>query len=117
MKKIQKIKRSNSIHKSYIFGLTEKDFTKEKFIEGAIIRPSILLTAFVSFISAMFLLLIQNYKWGGSLIIFSFIFNLYTIFESLKDEESVFRTLNIGFKLILFLSEVMAFNWILLQLY
>lgn len=117
MKRIKKIKKSTSIHKSYLFGLTEKDFTKENFIEGAIIRPSILLGAFTTFILGMFLLLIQSYKWGGSLIIFSFTLNLYAIYESLKDEDTIYRTLNVGFKLILFLSEIMAFNWLLLQLY
>lgn len=116
MKKIQKIKRKNSIHKSYLFGLTEKDFTREKFIEGAILRPSVLMLAFVSFIGGMFLLLNNNLKWGGSLIVFSFITNLYAIYESLKDEDTIFRTLNVGFKLVLFLSEVMAFNWLLLQI-
>lgn len=115
MKKIKKISRKESIHKSYLFGLTEQDFTKEKFIEGAVIRPSIMMLAFVSFVGGMFLLLIGNLKWGGSLIIFSFVLNLYNIYESLKDEESVFRTLNIGFKLVLFLAEIMAFNWILLN--
>jgi hypothetical protein len=116
MKKIKKISRKDTIHKGYIFGLTEKDFTKEKFIEGAVIRPTILMLAFTTFIGGMFLLLIGNYKWGGSGIIFSFILNLYAIYESLSDEDSVFRTLNVGFKLVLFLSEIMAFNWVLLQI-
>ena len=116
MKKIKKISRKDTIHKGYIFGLTEKDFTKEKFLEGAVIRPTILMLSFASFIGGMFLLLIGDYKWGGSAIIFSFILNLYAIYQSLTDEDSVFRTLNVGFKLVLFLSEVMGFNWVLLQI-
>lgn len=98
---------------SYIFGLTEKDFSRENFLEGAVIRPAILMSAFATFIIAMFLLLTNNLKWGGSLIIFSFILNLYAIYQSLADKPSIFRNLNIGFKLVLFLSEIVAFNWIL----
>lgn len=116
MKKVQKIAKTKEINQRYIFGLTDKDFTRENFIEGALIRPSLLMIAFIAFISSMFLLLIGNLKWGGSLIIFSFIINLYTIFLSLQDEPSVYRTLNIGFKLVLFLSEIAAFNWVLLQI-
>jgi hypothetical protein len=116
MKHIKKIKKSNTTEQKYLFGLTEKDFTKENFIEGAIIRPSMLLAALVSFILGMFLLLIDNYKWGGSLILFSFIINVSALYQSFGDEDTIFRTLNIGFKLILFLSEVMAFNWTLINI-
>lgn len=116
MKHIKKIKKSKTVEHKYLFGLTEKDFTKENFIEGAIIRPSMLLAALVSFILGMFMLLIDNYKWGGSLILFSFIINLYAIYLSLTDEDSIYRTLNIGFKLVLFLSEIMAFNWTLINI-
>ena len=116
MKHIKKIRKAQTTNQRYLFGLTEKDFTKENFLEGAIIRPSMLLAALTSFILGMFLLLVQNYKWGGSLIIFSFIVNLYAIFQSLSDEDSVYRTLNIGFKLILFLAEIMAFNFILMNI-
>lgn len=116
MKKVQKIAKTKEINQRYIFGLTDKDFTRENFIEGAIIRPSLLMLAFISFICGMFLLLIGNLKWGGSLIIFSFIINLYTIYLSLQDEVSVYRTLNIGFKLVLFLAEIASFNWVLLQI-
>ncbi len=116
MKSIKKIPKTKEIHQRYIFGLTDKDFSRENFIEGAIIRPGLLMLSFTAFICGMFLLLIGNLKWGGSLIIFAFIINLYTIYLSLKDEPSVYRTLNIGFKLLLFLSEIAAFNWVLLQL-
>lgn len=97
----------------HIFGMTDEDFSRENFIEGGIIRPAILMLAFITFIGSMFLLLIGNLKWGGSLIIFSFILNLYSIYESFTDVSSIFRTLNIAFKMILFISEVMAFNWLL----
>lgn len=97
----------------HIFGMSDEDFSKENFIEGGIIRPAILMLSFITFIGAMFLLLIGNLKWGGSLIIFSFILNLYSIYESFTDVSSIFRTLNIGFKLVLFISEIMAFNWLL----
>lgn len=97
----------------HIFGMTDEDFSRENFIEGGIIRPAVLMLAFITFIVAMFLLLIGNLKWGGSLIIFSFVLNLYSIYQSLTDESSIFRTLNIGFKIVLFVSEIIAFNWIL----
>ena len=82
MKKIKKISRKDSIHRGYIFGLTEKDFTREKFVEGAFIRPLILMLAFTIFIISMFLLLIGNYKWGGSGIIFSFIMKYTNITQT-----------------------------------
>ncbi|NQZ84204.1 MAG: hypothetical protein HRU03_00660 [Nanoarchaeales archaeon] len=116
MKHIKRITKSKTTQQRYLFGLSEKDFTKENFIEGAIIRPSMLLAALVSFILGMFLLLIDNYKWGGSLIVFSFIINIYALFQSFGDEDSIYRTLNIGFKLVLFLSEIMAFNYVLINI-
>jgi hypothetical protein len=116
MKHIKKIKKSKTTQQKYLFGLSEKDFTKENFIEGAIIRPSMLLAALTSFILGMFLLLIDNYKWGGSLILFSFVINLYALYQSFGDEDTIYRTLNIGFKLVLFLSEIMAFNWTLINI-
>ena len=100
----------------HIFGMSDEDFSKENFIEGGIIRPAVLMLAFISFIGAMFLLLIGNLKWGGSLIIFSFIVNLYSIYQSFTDENSIFKTLNIAFKLVLFISEIIAFNWVLMIL-
>lgn len=97
----------------HIFGMSDTDFSKENFIEGGIIRPGVLMLAFSSFIGSMFLLLMGNLKWGGSLIIFSFILSLYSIYQSFTDEQSIFRTLNLVFKFILFVSEIMAFNYIL----
>jgi hypothetical protein len=116
MKHITKIKKSKTTEQKYLFGLSEKNFTKENFIEGAIIRPSLLLGALTSFILGMFMLLIDNYKWGGSLILFSFILNIFALYRSFGDDDSIFKTLNIGFKLILFLSEIMAFNWVLINI-
>ncbi len=97
----------------HIFGMKDSDFSKENFIEGGIIRPAVLMIAFVSFIVGMFLLLIGNLKWGGSLILFSVIINLYSIYQSFTDEPSIFKTLNICFKLVLFIAEVGAFNYVL----
>ena len=97
----------------HIFGMSDEDFSRENFIEGGIIRPGVLMLAFISFIGAMFLLLIGNLKWGGSLIIFSFILSLYSIYQSFTDQQSIFRTLNLGFKFVLFISEIIAFNYIL----
>lgn len=97
----------------HIFGMSDEDFSKENFIEGGIIRPAILMLSFITFIGAMFLLLLGNLKWGGSLILFSFVLNLYSIYTSLTDEPSIFRTLNLSFKIILFISEIIGFNWVL----
>ncbi len=107
-------KKSNSFFLGLKF--SKDDFSKENLIEGGIMRPALLMIAFATFIGAMFLLLIGNLKWGGSFIIFSFILNLYAIYISLIDKPSAFRTLNLGFKLLLFLSEVMAFNWVLMNI-
>lgn len=103
-------------HEKHFFSFIEGDIKNDKVIEGMIIRPLIQMIAFVSFILAMFLLLIGNLKWGGSLIIFSFVFNLFSLYQSLTDERSIFRTLNIGFKLVLFLAEIIAFNYALMFL-
>ena len=108
-------KKTNKKSK-HIFGMTDADFSKENLIEGGLIRPIILMASFFSFIIAMFLLLIGDLKWGGSLIIFSFILNLYSIYESLKDEPSIFKKMNLGFKFTLFLIEIIAFNWVLIQI-
>ncbi len=99
--------------KNKIFSFKESDFSKKNIIEGAILRPLLLLISFATFIFGMFLLLFGNLKWGGSGIIFSFILNLYAIYISLTDEASIFRTLNIAFKLVLFISEIIAFNYLL----
>ncbi len=101
---------------SRIFKFTKEDFSKKNFIEGGIIRPSILLSAFLLFVIAVFLLLLQNYKWGGSFIIFSFFLNLSAIYISLTDEDSIFRTMNLLFKIVLFISEIVIFNWLITKI-
>ena len=90
-----------------------EDFSREHFIEGGLIRPIILLVSFSSFILAMFLLLLEEYKWGGSVIIFSFVLNIYSIYESLNDKDSIFKTLNLIFKITLFSFEIIVFNWLI----
>lgn len=104
-------------HKSQkkILGITKEHFTKEKFIEGAIIRPLIMMASFLTFIVAIFLLLIGDLKWGGSFIIFSFILNLNSIYLSLTDEISKYRNANLIFKVVLFLIEIAVFNWVGVQ--
>lgn len=96
------------------FKFKKTDFSKENLIEGGLIRPTILMISFFTFIFAMFLLLINNLKWGGSLIIFSFILNTYSIYVSLSDDSSIFKTMNLIFKFSLFLCEIIAFNWVLI---
>jgi hypothetical protein len=109
------IKQSYSAKKSGSgFKFKESDFSRENLIEGGFIRPAILMIAFFSFILAMFLLLIGDFKWGGSLIIFSFVLNLFSIYESLGDEPSIFKNMNLGFKFVLFIFEIAAFNWVLM---
>lgn len=105
-KKLEKTKKT-------LFRMREEDFTKENFIEGGIVRPLILIIAFFTFILAMFLLLIGELKWGGSLIIFSFILNQYSIYESLKDEPSIFKKMNLAFKFMLFTSEIVGMGFVL----
>ena len=100
----------------HVFGLKDEDFSRDNFIEGGLIRPAILMIAFFTFLLAMFLLLVGDLKWGGSLILFSFILNLYSIYESLGDETSVFKKLNLGFKFTLFLFEIIVFNWVLINI-
>ena len=98
------------------FKFRKSDFSRENLIEGGLIRPAILMTSFFTFIIAMFLLLIGDLKWGGSLIIFSFVLNLYSIYESLCDVPSIFKKMNLGFKFVLFLCEIVAFNYVLTYL-
>jgi hypothetical protein len=99
------------------FHFSKEDFSRENIIEGGVIRPLILMGAFFSFLGAMFLLLlgargeVTYLKWGGSLLIFSFILNLQSIYSSLTDEPSIFRTMNLIFKITLFLAEIIVFNW------
>ena len=107
-------KKSNSFH------FTSEDFSKENVIEGGVIRPIILMISFVTFLLGMFLLLGSQLnpeflKWGGSAILFSFILNLYSIYLSLVDKASFFRTMNLIFKLVLFVSEIIAFNYVLVS--
>ena len=107
--------------KSKLFEFTKEDFSRENFIEGGIIRPAVLMSAFIMFMIAMFLLLLGAkgdtvaMKWGGSMIIFSFILNLEAIYMSLTDTSSIFRTLNLAFKIVLFIAEIYIFNWILIE--
>jgi hypothetical protein len=100
-------------HKREGFSFVKGDFSKENLIEGGLIRPAVMMTAFFTFIIAMFLLLIGDYKWGGSLIIFSFVLNLFSIYESLCDEPSIFKKMNLAFKFVLFIAEIAAFNYAL----
>ncbi len=100
----------------HLFGLKDEDFSKENFIEGGLIRPAVLMISFFTFVLAMFLLLIGDFKWGGSLIIFSFIMTLFSIYESLSDEPSLFKKLNLGFKFTLYLFEIIVFSWALINI-
>lgn len=106
--KADKSKKDNFLLKGI-----KKDLSDGNFIEGVFMRPALLNLAFLSFILAVYLFTIGNLKWGGSLIIFSFILNLYSIYQSLTDEPSLFRNLNLAFKLVLFIVEVLIFNFIL----
>lgn len=100
-------------HKKRFLGMQDDDFSNENFLEGGIIRPAILTLSTISFAVAAVLLAYNNLRWGGSAIIFSFVLIMYSIYQSLGDKPSKFRTLNIGFKVSLFIIEVAAFNWIL----
>ncbi len=106
--------------KKSLLGMSEKDFTKENFIEGGLIRPGIMMIAFFSFVIALLLLVFganaggveAYYKWGGSLAIFSFVFNMYSIYQSLTDEPSIFKNLNLTFKFVLLFFEVFILGWV-----
>lgn len=102
--------------KDFLFNEIKNDIKEGEILEGMVLRPMILMISFISFIAAMFILLLGNMKWGGSLLIFGFVLNLYSVYQSLEDEASIFRTLNISFKLVLFLSEIVVFNWLLAAL-
>jgi hypothetical protein len=99
-----------------LFHIDSKELTKENLIESVVIRPFIQMTSFFTFIAGLFFLAIQNFKWAGSLIIFSFVLTVFSIYKSLTDEESIYRTLNLIFKLTLFLVEIIAFNLLLLKM-
>jgi len=107
--------RIKKAKKDSFFGVIESEFSSGKVIEGMVIRPAIQLLSFSSFVLAMFLLLFQNLKWGGSLIIFAFILNLESIYKSLTDKLSIYRTLNLWFKIIMFSSEIILFNYIIIK--
>lgn len=109
-------KKPKTSKKDFLFAEIKKDIKDEEVLEGLLIRPAILMTSFITFVIAMFMLLVGNFKWGGSLIIFSFVLNIYTIYQSLSDEKSIFRTLNLVFKLVFFIAEIVAFNWLLLTI-
>jgi hypothetical protein len=106
----KKLLKNQSIE---MFNINSKEFTRENLIESIFIRPFIQMLSFATFIIAMFLLVIENYEWGGSLIIFSFILNMSSIYKSLCDEPSIYRTLNLTFKLVLFTAEVIAFSYLI----
>lgn len=75
----------------------------------------------------MILFFLGDLKWGGSAIIFSFVLNLYSIYQSLTehhdDNESGMtpeevqlknqRDFKVVFKLILFILEIVSFNYLL----
>ncbi len=119
-KKIQKKSHKGESREGFHF--LKSDFSKENVIEGGVIRPLILMLSFVTFLLGMFLLLLGSQgnasflKWGGSAIIFSFVLNLQSIYTSLTDEPSFFRTMNLSFKMVLFLFEIMAFNYVLITI-
>ena len=114
MKKISKQKKPSK--KEFLFSEIKHDLKGDAAMEGLVLRPALLMSAFLTFIGAMFLMLIGNLKWGGSLLIFSFVLNLYSIYQSFCDNDSIFRTLNLFFKIVLLVGEILAFNWILVML-
>ena len=98
----------------------KSDFTRENIIKGGLIRPGILVISFLSFIGGITLFFdalqgsLNAMKWAGSLLIFSFILTAYSIFTSLQDEHSIFRTLNVAFKVTLFVFEISIFHQLIL---
>jgi hypothetical protein len=98
----------------------KEDFSKENLIQGGLIRPGILVLSFLSFMAGIILFIdalqgsLNAMKWAGSLMIFSFILTAYSIYTSLQDEHSVFRNLNVGFKVTLFVFEISIFHQIML---
>lgn len=95
---------------------SKEDFTKENLIKGAFIRPGILTLSFLTFVGGLVLFIealqgsLEAMKWAGSLLIFSFILTAQSIYTSLRDEHSVFRTYNVGFKVVLFVFEISIFH-------
>lgn len=72
-----------------------------------------LIISFFTFLYAIYLILINDLKWGASLLIISFIFGIYSVYESLKDNSETFRRLNIILKIILFTFEFVALTVVL----
>lgn len=125
MVKSKEVKHEQKLKKKEVrdgLHFLKSDFSKENVIEGGVIRPLVLMVSFVTFLLGMFLLLLGSQgnssylKWGGSAIIFSFVLNLQSIYTSLTDEPSFFRTMNLSFKMMLFLFEIMVFNYILVTM-
>ncbi len=114
--KIKSNKKKEKKEKSFMDLFPEEEFTKENFIEGVIYRPAIFLISFLSFIISVFFILIQNYKWAGSFIVFSFTFNIFSLYQSFEDKNSIYRTLNLIFKLTIFIAELVIFNWIIINI-
>lgn len=102
--------------KDFLFTEVKQEIKAGEALEGLVIRPAVLMVSFISFIFAMFFILLQNLKWGGSLIIFAFVLNIYSIYQSLSDNPSIFRTLNVIFKIVMFIAEIIVFNYILILL-
>ena len=105
------------LKKKRILGISEKEFSSKNILEGMIIRPAIFMVSFISFVLAMFLLIFNDLKWSGSLIIFAFILNLETIYKSLTDKPSIYRTMNLIFKLTMFISEIILFNYVIIKFF
>jgi len=89
------------------------DIKNKKFIEGIFLRPFVTLSGVLLFFTAIYLIIIGELKWGGSLIIMSFLINLSSIYDSLIDKTSIYRNLNLNFKFFMLIFEVAAFNYIL----
>ena len=118
--KTNKYKKNSTKESRRGFEFIEADFSKENFLEGALLRPAVLLISFISFLVGVFLMLLgvpsrgeELLMWGGSAVIFAFVLNIQSIYFSLNDEPSYFRTMNLVFKLILFIAEIVAFNFLL----
>lgn len=109
--------------KKYFLGMTSKDFSRENMIEGGLVRPLILLLSFLTFVISMLFVVFSvkadpitqaNYlRWGGSGIIFAFVLNLYSIYETLGDKPSIFKNMNLIFKLALFTLEVFLMGYVM----
>lgn len=108
-----KKKTTKSKKKQVLLDGIQKDLSDGSFFRGAIVRPTILTVSFLAFVASLFLVIAGDLRWGGSLVVFSFVLTLYSIYESLTDELSVFRNLNLIFKIALFVAEIVVFNWVL----